>query len=44
VAPVVIETVAVALIVVVLLDMVVGKRLLLGGTDDLLHPVFWTWC
>jgi hypothetical protein len=33
------ETVLVILIVVVLVDVVVGKRLLLGGTEDLKHPV-----
>ena len=40
---IVVELVVVALLVVVCLDLVVGKRLLFGGTDELMHPVTWTW-
>ena len=31
------------LIVTVALDFFVGQRVLLGGTEDLRHPVFWSW-
>jgi len=37
------ETIFVIIIVTLGLDMMVGKRFLLGGTDDMLHPVLWTW-
>ena len=42
-ASIVVELVVVALLVVICLDLVVGKRLLFGGTDELMHPVTWTW-
>ena len=35
----IIETVLVVLVVTVFLDIIVGKRWLLGGTEDLKHPV-----
>jgi hypothetical protein len=38
-----IETLVVLVISAVILDMVVGKKMLLGGTDEMLHPVLWTW-
>jgi len=37
------ETVIVLVICALGLDMIVGKKILLGGTDDMLHPVLWTW-
>ena len=39
----VVETIIVFVIVAVGLDMIVGKEVLLGGTDDMLHPVLFTW-
>jgi len=38
-----IETLVVLVISAVILDMVVGKKMVLGGTDEMLHPVLWTW-
>jgi hypothetical protein len=38
-----VETILVFLLVAVGLDMIVGKKVLLGGTDDMLHPVLFTW-
>jgi len=37
------ETLIVILISVVGLDIVMGKKMLLGGTDEMMHPVLWTW-
>jgi len=33
----------VCLVCVVGLDMVVGKKILFGGSDDMLHPIWWSW-
>jgi hypothetical protein len=38
-----VETILVFVLVAVGLDMIVGKKVLLGGTDDMLHPVLFTW-
>ncbi len=28
----------------VLLEKIVGKKVIFGGTGDMVHPVIWTWC
>jgi hypothetical protein len=38
-----VETALVAVICVVGLDTLVGKKILLGGSDDMMHPIWWTW-
>jgi hypothetical protein len=38
-----VETILVFMLVAVGLDMIVGNKVLLGGTDDMLHPVLFTW-
>jgi hypothetical protein len=38
-----VETILVFVLVALGLDMIVGNKVLLGGTDDMLHPVLFTW-
>jgi hypothetical protein len=40
---VVLESGIAVLVVTVALDFFVGKRMLMGGTEDLRHPVLWSW-
>ena len=39
----VLETAAVTLFLVVGLDFLIGNKMLLNGTDEMVHPVLWTW-
>ena len=38
-----IEVAAGYLVARVLLEAIVGKKFIFGGTGDMIHPVFWTW-